>query len=268
MTKRTYTPEPLPPNKPDSSWAVRFNRWTLWTSRHYLAILLVLIGAFITLPFAAPVFMRAGLTGVGEAVYAMYSPLCHQFAFRSWFLFGEQTIYPRGEASVPGVNPYEYYLPEVMRALDGRLDNSVLAMENNSRAFLGDARMGYKVALCQRDVAIYVALFAGGVVYSIPRVRRYLRPVPIWLYVLLGLGPIGLDGFSQLLSYPPFELWPVRESTPLFRTVTGALFGLMNAWLAFPYLETSARDIIREIEAKFEQRRRRQTGQRAIREAD
>jgi hypothetical protein len=47
---------------------------------------------------------------------------------------------------------------------------------------------------------------------------------------------------SQLLSYPHFMLWPVRETSPEFRVVTGALFGFMNAWLAFPYLEASFRE--------------------------
>jgi uncharacterized membrane protein len=71
------------------------------------------------------------------------------------------------------------------------------------------------------------------------------------LYLLLGLGPIGLDGFSQLLSNPPLSLWPARESTPLFRTVTGALFGLMNGWLALPYLEEAMRETRQEVTAKL-----------------
>jgi len=71
------------------------------------------------------------------------------------------------------------------------------------------------------------------------------------LYVFLGLGPIGLDGFSQLLGYPPFNLWPPRETLPVFRVLTGAIFGLMSAWLAFPYLELSMQDARRDIEAKL-----------------
>jgi hypothetical protein len=31
----------------------------------------------------------------------------------------------------------------------------------------------------------------------------------------------------------------LRESTPFLRTVTGLLFGLLNVWLAYPYLEES-----------------------------
>ena len=84
-------------------------------------------------------------------------------------------------------------------------------------------------------------------IYSIPPIRRRLRPIPLWIYVIAGLGPIGLDGFSQLLSYYPFALWAVRETAPFFRVATGAVFGLMTAWLIFPYLERSFWDTKREL---------------------
>jgi len=80
-------------------------------------------------------------------------------------------------------------------------------------------------------------MFLAGLLFG--RARRWLRPAPLLLYVLLGLGPLGLDGFSQMFSYTPFEFWPIRESLPHYRVITGALFGLMNVWLAFPYLEMS-----------------------------
>ena len=53
------------------------------------------------------------------------------------------------------------------------------------------------------------------------------------------------------MSYPPFNLWPVRETSPFLRVLTGALFGLMNAWLAFPYLETSMREVRQEAEQRI-----------------
>jgi uncharacterized membrane protein len=118
-----------------------------------------------------------------------------------------------------------------------------------SRTFIGDPQMGYKVALCERDVAIYGAIALIGLIF-IP-LRRRLRPVPLLLYLFLGLGPIGLDGFSQLLSEPPLSLWPVRESTPLLRTVTGFIFGMMNAWLALPYLEEAMRETRHDVEEKL-----------------
>ena len=55
-----------------------------------------------------------------------------------------------------------------------------------------------------------------------------------------------------MFSYPPFEYWPVRETLPLFRLLTGALFGMMNVWLAFPYLEESMQDTTAVMEKKLE----------------
>ena len=91
-------------------------------------------------------------------------------------------------------------------------------------------------------------IFVGGLIYW--RFRWRIRPLPFLLYLFVGLGPIAIDGFSQLLSYPPFELWPVRETTPLFRMVTGGLFGLMSAWLSFPHFERSMQDIIERLESR------------------
>jgi uncharacterized membrane protein len=96
------------------------------------------------------------------------------------------------------------------------------------------------MALCQRDFAIYSALLIFGLIFSLS--GKKIKPLPWYLWILFGLIPIGLDGFSQLLSQTGLGIFswiPLRESTPLFRVVTGGLFGLASAWFAFPYLEES-----------------------------
>jgi uncharacterized membrane protein len=57
--------------------------------------------------------------------------------------------------------------------------------------------------------------------------------------------PIGLDGFSQLLSQPPFGLLPYRESNWILRLITGGLFGFSVAWLIFPLLDGAAQPVQR-----------------------
>lgn len=237
--------------------AVRLNRLVLWLSRHWLRVVLLVIGAYAGLPFVTPTLMKLGLTEPARVLYTLYSPFCHQFAFRSFFLFGEQAAYPRASTGTELV-PYESYLstlPEFARDRTtvwgpvGDIYAFNPGFQWASREFIGNERMGYKMTLCERDVSIYTAIFFGAVSFGF--VRRRLRPVPIALYILLGLGPIALDGVSQLLSYPPFNLWPLRETTPFFRVITGALFGLMNVWLAFPHLEVSMQETRRDIEAKF-----------------
>jgi uncharacterized membrane protein len=240
------------------STGVRINRVLYRLTQRWLRIALVLIGIYITLPFAAPVLMRLGATRPAALIYGMYSPLCHQFAFRSWFLFGEQPAYPRASANVPGLRPIEDYTAALIDGRQVSPDTNLTQWSpfllEVSREFIGNPQMGWKVALCERDVAIYGALFIGGLLFAIPDVRSRLRPVPLWLYVLVGIVPIAIDGGVQLLSEPPLALFAARETTPLFRTFTGALFGLMNAWLAFPYLEESFRMTASEIAAKFAQR--------------
>lgn len=232
---------------------MRANRLVLRVSRHWLTIILIFLFFYAGLSVAAPVLMKAGYTNAANVLYKIYGPMCHQFAFRSWFLFGEQSFYPR-EIAGSDLTPFEVYAAREPYFDGIDLNTWSADLQVAAREFRGNEEMGYKVALCERDVAIYATMFLVGLAFA--AVRRRLRPVPIWLYVLLGLGPIGLDGFSQLLSYPPFELWPLRETLPGYRVVTGAMFGMMNIWLAFPYLEISMRETIETIEAKLDTARR------------
>src|SRR5690349_6213562 len=100
-------------NQSKKSLAVRLNRWALGLSRHYLRWILLVVGLYVSLPFVAPTLMHFGITGPANLLYKAYSPMCHQFAFRSWFLFGEQAAYPRGNANVPGLQPYENFISDV-----------------------------------------------------------------------------------------------------------------------------------------------------------
>lgn len=231
------------------SLGIRLNRWTLGMTRNWLRITLVVIGLYATLPFVAPTMMKLGWTLPAQVLYTLYSPMCHQFAFRSIFLYGEQPFYPREIANSP-YQSYETATTNIENvAKPTSLSDFSLEFIWSSREFRGNETMGYKTTLCARDVAIYVALFIGGLIYQ--RLRYRVRPLPIWIFVIAGLGPIGLDGFSQLLSYPPFSWWDIRETLPFFRISTGAMFGLMTAWLAFPYIEDAMLDTREQIEAKF-----------------
>ena len=215
---------------------MRQSRWVLRLSRNWLWIVLGFLFVYTGLSLTAPVLMKAGAEGPANVIYTIYKPMCHQFAFRSWFFFGEQVAYPR-EIAGADIGSFEEYAakdPE-FAGLDLSVWTSDLQLK--ARSFTGNETMGYKSALCQRDVLIYGVMFVAGLLF-IP-IRKRLRPAPVLLYLFLGLGPIALDGGSQLVSYPPLELWPVRETLPGYRALTGAMFGLMNVWLAFPYLEQS-----------------------------
>lgn len=258
-------------NQKPKSLGFRLNLWMLQFARNWLKIIMVILGIYVTMPWVAPTLAKLGLDSAANAIYTFYSPFCHQFAFRSIFLYGEQPVYPRGAADT-NWKPFEEYAVEsdafiheyqywytfyrqgnnpAPPTIDDLQEFSV-AQQIAARHFIGDETVGYKTTLCARDVAIYTMIFVGGLIYW--RFRWRIRPLPFLLYVFVGLGPIGLDGFSQLLSYPPFEFWAVRETEPIFRLVTGGIFGLMSAWLGFPYIERSMQDTVEQIELKFRQK--------------
>ena len=58
-------------------------RWVLRFTHHWLKFVIAFFGLYVGLPFLAPVLMHVGATGPAQAIYTVYSPMCHQFAFRA-----------------------------------------------------------------------------------------------------------------------------------------------------------------------------------------
>jgi uncharacterized membrane protein len=220
------------------------DRLSYWISKHYLAIFNLFLVLYIGIPFLAPVFKKIRWNTPAEAIYKIYSPLCHQWAFRSFFLFGEQLYYPHAAARIPGVLTFE----QVSGITDLNDPSRIQA-----RHFEGTPLLGYKIALCERDVAIWGAMALFGLVYA--ATGRRLPKLHWLIWALVGLVPIGLDGFSQLFSQIPIAFiqtyLPYRESTPFLRTLTGFLFGLSTAWFMFPLIEETMADTRRLLSKKF-----------------
>jgi len=224
------------------------DRFMDWISRHYLALINLFMFLYIGLPILAPVLMKAGATFPANVIYTIYKPLCHQFGFRSFFLFGEQPYYPLKEAGLTGVKTFD----QVTGFAD--LENPVAYSRFQARQFTGNETVGYKMALCERDMAIYGAIVLFGVLYALT--GRRIKPLHWILWILIGLGPIGLDGFSQLFSQMDWSflasILPYRESTPFLRVLTGGLFGFTTAWFAYPYMEESMAETRQFFIKKFE----------------
>jgi uncharacterized membrane protein len=217
-----------------------------WISNHYLAILNLVMLLYVGLPALAPVLMKSGATAPARLIYTIYSPLCHQFGFRSFFLYGEQAYYPLNEA---GLNVVDFETETGITGLHNPNDYSRL----QARQYVGDETVGYKVALCERDVAIYASILFFGLLFSLTG-RRF--PQLHWiLWVLLALGPVGLDGFSQLFSQFDWQvlqaILPYRESTPFLRVLTGSMFGFFTAWFAYPNIEESMQETRQFFIKKF-----------------
>jgi uncharacterized membrane protein len=168
--------------------------------RHWLLAVNLACGVFIVGALAAPVLALLSWHAAADALYAAYHLACHQWAFRSFFLFGPQAVYAEQQLADLGVDPF---------------------------SFAGSQSQGWKMAFCERDLAIYVGLLVAGLVYAR---QRNLRPAGFALYGLLIL-PMALDGFTQLFGW--------RESTWDLRVVTGLLFGLASGWFVMPRLDAS-----------------------------
>jgi len=216
------------------------DKFSLWFSKHYMLLFNLVVFLYVGLPFLAPVFMKANITVPANVIYKIYKPLCHQLAFRSWFLFGEQAVYPRELAKVTGLMTYG--------EVSGNDEFDLIA----AREFIGDEVVGYKVAFCQRDIAIYSAILLFGLLFSIT--GRRIKPVPWYVWLIVGIVPIGLDGVSQILSQTglSFLAWlPLRESSPLLRTITGGLFGFFTAWYGYPFVEESVAETRSQMQNKL-----------------
>lgn len=208
-----------------------------WLSRRYMLVFNSLAFIYVGLAFLAPVLMANGHNVSSNVIYTVYGRLCHQLAFRSWFLFGEQSAYPREIAHVPGLESYEDAVGL------GPADI------NSAREFRGNKTLGFKVAFCQRDVAIYSAILLFGLIFA--ATGRRIPALSIIGWVALGMVPIGLDGISQIVSQLPWDIIPLRESTPLLRTITGGLFGFATAWFGYPIVEESMRETRRILAVKI-----------------
>lgn len=208
------------------------NRVVFRLSEHWLALFNIAAGLYVGAALLAPVLMHFGLPKLAQTVYAFYDPFCHQYTFRSWFLFGDSFARPL-------VAPI-----------------SIVEMTGQTHV-LGDAQMGYKMALCQRDMAIYGMILLSGILFALLRRKIKFTPLPLWQYFLFGIMPMMLDGGIQWLSYFVWALFPGLlvqpfETIPLMRVLTGALFGLGVIAVTYPHIDEYFQEIHQNLRAKFD----------------
>lgn len=242
------------------SMVIAIDKFIYHFSRRWLLFFNLIIAIYVGLPILAPVLMQVGATGPARAIYTLYSPMCHQMASRSLFLFGEQYAYPR-ELAGTSLTPIESYMPSVAEFAEASTDPAEwTSFILPARSFLGNEQLGYKMALCARDIAIYGFVLIGGLVYGLLRKRGPVPPLPLWAFIIFGMGPIALDGFSQLFSQygtasPALSffntVFPLRESSPLLRILTGAIFGFSLVWLAYPRVEPGMQSTADDLEKKL-----------------
>ncbi len=225
-------------------------RVVLGIARHWLFIINLLIGVWVTLPWLAPLFMHWGWTSAGKAVYLIYSFQCHQLPERSFFLFGRQAMYS---------------LTEIQSAWQPTTDPLIL------RQFIGNPEMGWKVAWSDRMVSMYTMLLIAGFGYGL--VRKWWKPFSLGTSVLL-LVPMTIDGLTHAFSdlagigrgFRDTNTWLqilTNNALPLafyqgdslgsfnscMRLMTGVLFGIAIIGFAYPYMKDSFAEVVHRSEA-------------------
>jgi len=187
-------------------------------AKHWLAIANLLWGLYVGLPLLAPVLMDVGWTVPAKAIYTLYRPACHQRPERSYFYGGPSAIYSLEELDAAGVDTDPF-----------------------ARA-IGNEQIGWKVAFCERDVAIYGAIFLAGLGYAL--LRKRLISVRMRLrHFALFLAPMAIDGTLQLFG--------LYESTWLLRTITGMVLGVGVVLFAYPYVDGGFADVRNTINSKL-----------------
>jgi uncharacterized membrane protein len=208
-----------------------------WIGNHWFETFLIVYGLWVFAPFVAPVFMSIGWASAGKAIYFIYSFFCHQLPERSFFLFGEKTMYS---------------LNEIQAAWQDTVNPMIL------RKFIGNESMGWKMAWSDRMISFYTSVWFFALLWH--PFRRKIKPVSWWGLVVLLL-PITVDGITHTLSdlagigqgFRDTNVWLAaltKDALPaafyagdalgsfnsLMRFITGLLAGLGIVWLAFPYI--------------------------------
>jgi uncharacterized membrane protein len=208
-----------------------------WLSRHWFHLFIIVYGSWVWLPFLAPVFMHIGWDGAGKVVYFIYSFFCHQLPERSFFLFGQRTMYSLSE----------------IQAVWQNTDNPLIL-----RKFIGNPEMGWKIAWSDRMISFYTSVWLFALLWYL--FRRKVKPLSLWGFTLLLL-PIVLDGSAHAISdlagigqgFRDNNQWlavltnysfpasfyagdALGSFNSLMHLITGLLAGFAIVWLAFPYI--------------------------------
>jgi uncharacterized membrane protein len=228
---------------------LRLDRTFSWLARHWLLAVNLAMGLFIGGTLLPPLLMHLGLEGPARIVYTLYGFNCHQLPQRSYFLFGPHRVdtYSESQVIAWGANP------------------------DHLRDFVGNAKVGFKLGMAQRNTAIYTTIFLAGLAYALLRKRVHRMRWPLFLLLIL---PMALDGGSHVVSeitglgFRETNAWlasltgsvfpetfyvgtTVGSFNWLMRTLTGALFAVACVWFAYPYLERGFADVWHQAESKL-----------------
>lgn len=188
---------PIPPR-------VRFVMAMEWLFRHWLQVFLVVFGVFNLLPVLAPISMAAGLSPVGNAIYDLYGIISHQYANRSYFLFGDALMFDADALPL---------------ALNGTFDHDASLLKQ----FRGTPEIGWKLAWSDRLVSMFASMWITALLYALWR-GRGVHPLPLWVGILL-VAPLIVDGVTHMMSDSASVTAGFRYDNQWLADLTGGAFG-------------------------------------------
>lgn len=241
-------------SSPVRHFVILVDRFAAFMGRHWLALFIVVYGAYVLTPFLAPILMQAGATGAAGDIYTAYSFVCHQLPERSVFLFGSKPM-------------YSYQEVKSVWSLDGFL---------GLRQFTGTPEFGYKVAWSDRMMSFYGSLWIGAIIFAL--LRKRLKPLSPVVWFFTAILPVGLDGVTHMINdavagtsgtgFRDTNAWLQFLTGNIFpasfyagdafgsfnsdlRWITGFMFGLATVWFLFPIIEDGMRDVYKQASAQL-----------------
>src|SRR5262245_3578766 len=82
------------------AWAQQIERMVRWCLRHWLLFANGLVLLYGGLPWLSPLAYASGHPVLGQLLFRLYTPLCHQIPERSFFLLGYQVAFCHREAAM------------------------------------------------------------------------------------------------------------------------------------------------------------------------
>jgi len=112
--------------------------------------------------------------------------------------------------------------------------DGTLSYSHENVVLLEDGSYAYKLPVCARDVAIYLAMLLGGAILPFVRKVQSTQMPNKWL-LAIALVPMAIDGTAQLVG--------LYESTNMLRLITGSIAGFALPFYIIPMLNMAADNI-------------------------
>lgn len=179
------------------------------TDRKLLLLLSILVGLYSLFSFLPPILMKSGYSELANKGYQFYEKFCHQRVERSLFLFGEKSFY-----SVRKLKEDEYIKIE-------SISNEY--PEYYGHGFNGSKDLGYKVAICIRDIALYSTFAISLIFFSLRKREVKISNLIAYLLIATMIIDIAIQIPLGILHAQGFGLLFI-DNIPK-RIVTGILAG-------------------------------------------